>query len=300
MSPVPEGRLFRRRVVFLDEAYALTTWSERADGSGRMLDAYSAEVVAELVAHLSSYVGRSCLIAAGYEAQMMSDFLPANEGLSRRFSYVVAMQQYPPEYLVTIFMEALATALSTESAVVTSSMARNFFTLPALTFLEDVLTDARKERADHHPAYPLLHQLFAPQAGAMVNLANVAALLIASSQPGLARIGLSVSSGSWAVGFLDMHDLLVTQLQQRLPATPMGWQAASQELAQIGANNGWIRQGQWVASDAARERVAAHDEARETGDTASETSEASSHGRTLRKRAQPSSPAQLSAPASLV
>ena len=291
----PKTRAFLLRslekIVFLDEAYALTTWSERSDGLGRALDAYSGEAVAELVAHLSRYVGRSCLIAAGYEAQMMRDFLPANEGLSRRFSYVVSMQQYQPEYLVSIFIEALATALSTDAAAVTSSTARNFFTLPALVFLEDVLTDGRKERADHRPAYPLLHQLFAPQAGAMVNLANVAALLIASSQAGLARVGLSASNDSWAVGFLDMHDILITQLQQRLPAAPMGWQAASQELAQIGADNGWIRQGQWTASDAARERVAA-DTSRERGDTASETSE-TSHNYTLRKRSQPSSPAQI-------
>ena len=284
----PKTRAFLLRslekVVFLDEAYAVTTWSERSDGLGRTLDGYSGEAVAELVAHLSRYVGRSCLIAAGYEAEMMRDFLPANEGLSRRFGYVIIMQVYPPEYLVSIFMDALATALSTDAVEVTSSTARSFFTLPALVFLEDVLTDARKERADRQPVYPLLHQLFAPQAGAMVNLANVAALLIASSQPGLGRIGLSVSSESpsWGVGFLDMHDLLITQLQQKLPATPFGWQAASQELAQIGADNGWIRQGQWVASDVARQHVAAHDAALASeSDAASETSEASTTATSL-------------------
>ena len=269
------------KVVFLDEAYALTTWSERASGDGRILDAYSAEAVAEIVAFLSQFVGRSCLIAAGYEAQMMADFLPANEGLSRRFSYIIVMKPYHAEYMVKIFIKALAKALSTEAQELTSQAVRDFFTIPSLVFLEDVITDSRL-LTEGAPSFPMLHKLFAPQAGAMVNLANVAAVLIASSDAGLRSFGLRSEGESWAVGFLDMHDLLITQLQKHFPDTYAGWHAAARELSQIGLNNGWIQQGHWVASQIARERMADRTAELHTDETSSEVSDASVQRRSRR------------------
>jgi DNA replication protein DnaC len=271
------------KVVFLDEAYALTSWFDRTNGTGRILDAYSAEAVTEIVAFLSQYVGRSCLIAAGYEAQMMADFLPANEGLSRRFSYIIVMQPYHPEYMVKIFTKALAKALSTDAQELTTHAVRDFFTIPALVFLEDVITDSRSQ-TDGNPTFPMLHKLFAPQAGAMVNLANVAAVLIASSEAGLRSIGIRSEGESWAVGFLDMHDLLITQLQQHFPDTYAGWHAAARELSQIGINNGWIHQGHWVASQNAKERMAAHTAEVLAEETGSELSDASAQRRSRRPR----------------
>ena len=271
------------KVVFLDEAYALTSWFDRTNGTGRILDAYSAEAVTEIVAFLSQYVGRSCLIAAGYEAQMMADFLPANEGLSRRFSYIIVMQPYHPEYMVKIFTKALAKALSTDAQELTTHAVRDFFTIPALVFLEDVITDSRSQ-TDGNPTFPMLHKLFAPQAGAMVNLANVAAVLIASSEAGLRSIGIRSEGESWAVGFLDMHDLLITQLQQHFPDTYAGWHAAARELSQIGINNGWIHQGHWVASQVAKERMAAHTAEVLAEETGSELSDASVQRRSRRLR----------------
>jgi DNA replication protein DnaC len=271
------------KVVFLDEAYALTSWFDRTNGTGRILDAYSAEAVTEIVAFLSQYVGRSCLIAAGYEAQMMADFLPANEGLSRRFSYIIVMQPYHPEYMVKIFTKALAKALSTDAQELTTHAVRDFFTIPALVFLEDVITDSRSQ-TDGNPTFPMLHKLFAPQAGAMVNLANVAAVLIASSEAGLRSIGIRSEGESWAVGFLDMHDLLITQLQQHFPDTYAGWHAAARELSQIGINNGWIHQGHWVASQNAKERMAAHTAEVLAEETGSELSDASVQRRSRRLR----------------
>jgi DNA replication protein DnaC len=271
------------KVVFLDEAYALTSWFDRTNGTGRILDAYSAEAVTEIVAFLSQYVGRSCLIAAGYEAQMMADVLPANEGLSRRFSYIIVMQPYHPEYMVKIFTKALAKALSTDAQELTTHAVRDFFTIPALVFLEDVITDSRSQ-TDGNPTFPMLHKLFAPQAGAMVNLANVAAVLIASSEAGLRSIGIRSEGESWAVGFLDMHDLLITQLQQHFPDTYAGWHAAARELSQIGINNGWIHQGHWVASQNAKERMAAHTAEVLAEETGSELSDASVQRRSRRLR----------------
>ena len=71
--------------------------------------------------------------------------------------------------------------------------------------LEVVRAAADAAAADGAEAqYPLLVQTFAAQAGAMVTLANVTAVLIASSS-GHGRIGVS-SAGldTWAVGLLDM------------------------------------------------------------------------------------------------
>ena len=119
----------------------------------------------------------------------------------------------------------------------------------------------------------------------MVNLANVAAVLIASSDAGLRSFGLRSEGESWAVGFLDMHDLLITQLQKHFPDTYAGWHAAARELSQIGLNNGWIQQGHWVASQIARERMA--DRTAELGflhtdETSSEVSDASVQRRSRR------------------
>ena len=84
-----------------------------------------------------------------------------------------------------------------------------------------------------------------PQAGAMVNLANVTAILIASSPKGRDRVGLSVGGrATWAIGFRDMRDVLITQLKQRFPEetgegqTSTGWRAAVDELILIARENG--------------------------------------------------------------
>ena len=118
----------------------------------------------------------------------------------------------------------------------------------------------------------------------MVNLANVAAVLIASSEAGLRSIGIRSEGESWAVGFLDMHDLLITQLQQHFPDTYAGWHAAARELSQIGINNGWIHQGHWVASQVAKERMAAHTAEVLAEETGSELSDASVQRRSRRLR----------------
>ena len=271
------------KIIFLDEAYALTSWSERSNATtGRTLDSYSDEAMTEVVAFLSQYVGRSCIIAAGYEQQMMLDFLPANDGLARRFEYIVIIHAYSAEFMVRILVDALAKALSTETDVKTPSGVRDYFTLPAIKFLEDVLIESKRSISGR-PAFPLLHQLFAPQAGAMVNLANVAAVLISSNSrgPSLVGVGGMGQRAAWAIGFLDMHDLLVTQLQRRFPERlgsvegATGWTAASRELAMVGAENGWIRDGRWVTSRAATELVAVFDAEVASGRSSSDASELS-------------------------
>ena len=92
------------KVVFLDEAYALTLWNE----DHTYLEGYSPQAVAELIAYLSKHVGKIAFIAAGYEDKMTEDFLPANEGLSRRFPIRATLGDYGVETLFQIFARALA------------------------------------------------------------------------------------------------------------------------------------------------------------------------------------------------
>lgn len=92
------------KVVFLDEAYALTQWNE----DHTYLEGYSPQAVAELIAYLSKNVGKIAFIAAGYEDKMTYDFLPANEGLDRRFPIKATLGDYGVETLFKIFVRALA------------------------------------------------------------------------------------------------------------------------------------------------------------------------------------------------
>ena len=103
----------------------------------------------------------------------------------------------------------------------------------------------------------------------MVNLANVTAILIASSPKGRDRVGLSVGGrATWAIGFRDMRDVLITQLKQRFPEeldwvgdgqTSTGWRAAVDELILIARENGGIVGGEWVPSAAAEQALTAEE-----------------------------------------
>ena len=92
------------KVLFLDEAYALTTWNEEHT----VLTNYAPEAVAELIAFLSKNVGKMAFIVAGYEDKMMQDFLPANEGFDRRFPIRATLGDYEPQTLYKIFVGAIA------------------------------------------------------------------------------------------------------------------------------------------------------------------------------------------------
>ena len=74
------------KIIFLDEAYSLTTWDQGVGEPDRKLSAYSGEAITEIVAFLSQRVGATCFIAAGYEEEMLNDFIPSNPGLERRLT----------------------------------------------------------------------------------------------------------------------------------------------------------------------------------------------------------------------
>ena len=231
------------RVIFLDEAYSLTEWETHRDGR-RTLSAYSAEATTELVAFLSQRVGSVCFIAAGYEREMLEDFLPANEGLSRRFPLRIWLRDYTPEQLVSIFITNLAVALSPPppATALSSATVQSYFTTPAFAFLTDLLQGARATGTTGSPLHPLLDSIFRAQAGAMVTLANVTAVLITSHRD-FGRLGLSDRGlDTWALGILDIYDVLRTLLQQQLgPSAPLG----VQEVHSIATERGWLTASGW-------------------------------------------------------
>ena len=247
------------KIIFLDEAYSLTTWDQNVGEPDRKLSAYSSEAVTEIVAFLSQRVGATCFIAAGYEEEMLNDFIPSNPGLERRLTNRVWLKDYTTEQLLGIYLTALASALSDPPPTpkLTRVTTQTYFTAHALDFMSDIIDGARIQ-GDTGAASPLLDRVFAAQAGAMTTLANVTALLIASSKRG-GRIGISDTGlDTWALGYLDMYDVMATLLMQQLgPASP----EAMGEVEAIATANGWLVGGVWqvpgggIAPSAGRRRV---------------------------------------------
>ncbi len=84
-------------VIFVDEAYSLTTWN---DGT---LDSYSQEAVNALVDFMTKFKGLYCFMVAGYEKEMRRYFIPSNPGLERRFPFTFLLEEYDEKQMVYIF-----------------------------------------------------------------------------------------------------------------------------------------------------------------------------------------------------
>ena len=109
--------------------------------------------------------------------------------------------------------------------------------------------EGARVQGDTGAASPLLDRVFAAQAGAMTTLANVTAMLIASSKRG-GRIGVSDSGlDTWGLGYLDVFDVLSTLLMQQLgPASA----EAVGEVEAIARANGWLVGDVWQVPGGSR------------------------------------------------
>ena len=178
------------RVIFLDEAYALT---RRDEVTGR-LDAYSEEAINTLIPFLSKNVGKLCFIAAGYEGKMKAEFMTSNAGMTRRFPISAKLPGYRPDILYKIFIRETALTYAGfkpptkqlhelqiwEQGLATRIKELSGFFLPeARDLFLDVITPATGPGAQKY--VPKLAELFSAQAGAMSNLAGVASALILSN-----------------------------------------------------------------------------------------------------------------------
>lgn len=205
------------KVVFLDEAYALTRWDPN---DATRLEPYSSEAINVLVPFLSENVGNIAMICAGYDWEITNRFFPANDGLSRRFPIRFSLAEYSPNLMCKIFVDALAEALNKQGE---EWEVADYFSQTAYQLLRDVVKAARtkvwrkkrelkgaekekqeveismakfeaevrglnaakaekyvKEEEVHK--WPMLASMFEAQAGAMQNIANTAAVLLGASE----------------------------------------------------------------------------------------------------------------------
>ena len=184
-----------RGVVFVDEAYAITPWS---DGKP---EGYGSEAATAMVEFMTKYKGLYCIMTAGYELEMTRYFLPTNAGLTRRFPYRFVLADQTPDDLLYIFKATLLTEQGI--AVAAGRQAHlesdDYFTPSAWRYLKDLArlscdgewevvaeevdTATRKTYRNVKrfvPTYPHMYTLFENQAGSMTNLAEEAVVLLFS------------------------------------------------------------------------------------------------------------------------
>lgn len=191
-----------RGVVFVDEAYALTPWS---DGKP---EGYGSEAVSAMVEFMTRYKGLYCLLAAGYEREMTRYFLPTNPGLPRRFPYRFVLHDLTPEELLQVFQRALLIEQGIEvpAGYVEVLDSECYFSDDAWGYLRRLVavctagsTAYEPEQYDRAtrqtyrmvhtfvPRFPLLHRLFENQAGSMTNLAEEAVVVLMRAVPYASR-----------------------------------------------------------------------------------------------------------------
>ena len=264
----------QERVLFLDEAYSLTTYEPMKPGQekkDRKLTPYSQEAIDGLNQYLSENAGTGCFIAAGYPKEMREEFLPANKGLVRRFLSTIHIQNYTSEQLVAIYLSSLAGKLSKKGQEpISPQHVATFFTRPALGLLAEVIeatwieppsqdvkpfrqveadraADAGEEVHDPIDGVELdkLAKIFEDQASSMVTLADLTAMLIwTSPRYGKTKLGVSNESSrqaTWAIGARDMTAIIVGQLRKQLGEVDAP--IAEEQLVDVLEYYGWRNAG---------------------------------------------------------
>ncbi len=264
-----EGNL--EKVIFLDEAYMLTTWDKQKNPP--MPTSYSAESTGELLTFLENNVGSTCFIAAGYEDRMQDDFLRANPGLTRRFTQFIYIADYKPSELERVFLDDLARKMSGARAEYQRADMRKWFTSGALKYLRALLT-AREEMypvretvkddegIEHevetmHPVYPYLHEMFNAQAGAMVTLASEVKLLLGASGRSAGQMGVNSGTRSFAMGPEDVKKIVESRFLKKSKDP----KEAVKELVNVACKHGWLSNGTWslVSPEELSQRACADD-----------------------------------------
>ena len=182
-----------RGVVFVDEAYALTQWS-----NGKP-EGYGSEAVTAMVEFMTKYKGLYCLITAGYEKEMTRYFLPTNQGLTRRFPYRFVLRDLSADDLLYVFKRTLLTEQGKEVPIGRASFleSENYFTPEAWDYLRSLVDECTSGVAEYDaeeydagtnrkyknvrrfvPTYPLMYTIFENQAGSMTNLAEEAVTVL--------------------------------------------------------------------------------------------------------------------------
>jgi SpoVK/Ycf46/Vps4 family AAA+-type ATPase len=115
----------RGGVLFIDEAYALARANDDNKDFGK-------EVVEMLIKEMSNGKGDLSVIVAGYPKEM-HHFINSNPGLKSRFKHIFEFPDYLPQELAQI-------------ALYTADLKQVTFSLPATELLNEMITDAYRDR----------------------------------------------------------------------------------------------------------------------------------------------------------
>lgn len=94
-------------VLVIDEAYQLSGCP------GESNDSYATDAMTEIVNFVDKYIGLSMIIAAGYREKMMACFLKANQGMPRRFSRKMHLENFSSVDLYELLFKFLQDRFST-------------------------------------------------------------------------------------------------------------------------------------------------------------------------------------------
>ena len=181
--------------IFIDEAYALTTWS---DGKP---ECYGSEAITTLLHFMTKFKGCYALFVAGYEKEMVRYFLPINPGLRRRFPYRFVLNDLTPAELIQVFQRSLLLEMGVDVPEGRQEHLKSadYFTLDAWNWLQRIIVASTSGELAFHadgeydaatrqtypprrvfrPTYPHMATLFQNQAGSMTNLAEEGATVLA-------------------------------------------------------------------------------------------------------------------------
>ena len=151
-------------VIFVDEAYSLTQCPDD-NGKRSTEHDFGGESVTELVNFLDKYIGLSIMIVAGYEKDMRNCFMTFNQGLSRRFPYVLTLTNYNNEELTDILISNMEPSLSNLDTPIYLNEYTSNLLYSYITTINFINPDILKN-----------------QAGDMLNLAQKILLVINSSK----------------------------------------------------------------------------------------------------------------------
>lgn len=151
-------------ILFIDEAYSLCS----TDDKGRV-DAYGAEFATSLVDFMTRFKGLSCIIAAGYEPEMRSQFLSANDGLPRRFPHRFLLNDLNEHQLTDILVSHNQSVLRPSG----SADAESALTDGALEAFKSFVLRVRERKKE----LPHLFRVLENQAGSASNIAEFMSLL---------------------------------------------------------------------------------------------------------------------------
>ena len=93
------------KVAFIDEAYDMTPPPNSMMGSIHRDHGF--EAITQLVNDMDKMIGLHVIIAGGYEKEMKTRFLAANEGMPRRFPHQIVLEPYTSEELTSILLNNL-------------------------------------------------------------------------------------------------------------------------------------------------------------------------------------------------